>query len=235
MDMGITFVANFQASKRVKPCNRTLDWPARFAETTSMGRANFCEHRRDAAFSQTLPMWFGTVAPVALNDLWFMQGAPALASDIWIASTSASSWVMSCRFAALRMTASGMPCASTMRWCLLPSLRRSVGFGPVFFPPAWRELMNCPRALATNRFRRDGVVRTAAFRGCVARHLLPAMRRAVASRLCLSRIPSPAAGDSTRCLSAVRTRCPSVQHGRVLACAPHIADCEVLAQAEVVR
>jgi hypothetical protein len=82
MDMGITFVANFQASKRVKPCNRTLDWPARFAETTSMGRANFCEHRRDAAFSQTLPMWFGTVAPVALNDLWFMQGVPPLASDV---------------------------------------------------------------------------------------------------------------------------------------------------------
>ncbi|ALX44668.1 hypothetical protein AQ610_19230 (plasmid) [Burkholderia humptydooensis] len=39
---------------------------------------------------------------------------------------------MSLQFAAVRMTASGMPCASTMRWCLLPSLRRSVGFGPVF-------------------------------------------------------------------------------------------------------
>jgi hypothetical protein len=82
MDMGVTFVANLQASKRVKPCNRTLDWPARFAETASMGRANFCEQRRDAAFSQTLPMWFGTIAPVALNDLWSMQGAPPLTSDV---------------------------------------------------------------------------------------------------------------------------------------------------------
>ncbi len=81
--MSITFVAYLQASKRVKPCNRTLDWPTRFAETASMGRANFCEHRRDAAFSQTLSMWFGTVAPVALNDFGFMQRTPPLASDVW--------------------------------------------------------------------------------------------------------------------------------------------------------
>ncbi|SDE52632.1 hypothetical protein SAMN05421548_1693, partial [Paraburkholderia lycopersici] len=48
-----------------------------------------------------------------------------------VGQTSDSSCVMSWRFAPVRMTASGMPCASTMRWCLLPSLRRSVGFGPV--------------------------------------------------------------------------------------------------------
>ena len=82
MDMGITFVANLQAAKRMKPCNGALDWPTRFAEPASMGRADFCERRRDAAFSQSLPMRFGTVAPVALNDLWFMRGAPALAPDM---------------------------------------------------------------------------------------------------------------------------------------------------------
>lgn len=81
--MGITFIANLQASKRVKPCNRALDWPTRSAQTTAMGRANFCEHRRDAAFSQTLSMWFGTVAPVALNDPRFMQWSPPLASNAW--------------------------------------------------------------------------------------------------------------------------------------------------------
>ena len=32
----------------------------------------------------------------------------------------------------MRITASGMPCASVMRWCFEPGRARSVGFGPVF-------------------------------------------------------------------------------------------------------
>ena len=83
MHMSITFVANLQASKRVKPCNRALDWPTRFAQTTAMGRANPGEHRRDAALSQTLSMRFRTVASVTLNDLRFMQWASPLASNVW--------------------------------------------------------------------------------------------------------------------------------------------------------
>ena len=42
---------------------------------------------------------------------------------------------MSFRFAAVRIAARGIPLASVMRWCLLPSLRLSTGLGPVF-PPA---------------------------------------------------------------------------------------------------
>ena len=83
MDMGITFVADLQASERVKPCNRALDWPTRFAQATAMGRANLCEHRRDAALSQALSMGFRTVAPVALNDLRFVQWTSPLASNVW--------------------------------------------------------------------------------------------------------------------------------------------------------
>jgi len=164
-----------------------------------------------------------------------MQGAPALASDIWNCLDECIELgdVMSIRCTQDDRERDALRVDDEVVFAAELAPVRGIRAG--FFPPAWRESMNCPRALATNRFRRDGVVRPAAFRGCVARHLLPAMRRAVASRLCLSRSPSPAAGDSTRCLSAVRTRCPSVQHGRVLACAPHIADCEVLAQAKVVR
>jgi hypothetical protein len=44
------------------------------------------------------------------------------------------SWVESCRFAPVRIAFNGVPAASTMRWCLLPVLRRSVGLGPVFSP-----------------------------------------------------------------------------------------------------
>lgn len=82
MDMSIAFVANLQASKRVKPGNRALDWPTRFAEPTAMGRADFCEHRRDATRSQAPPMRLGTVAPVALNDSRFVQRATPLAPNV---------------------------------------------------------------------------------------------------------------------------------------------------------
>lgn len=83
MDMGIAFLANLQASERVKPGNRALDWPTRFTQATAMGRANLCEYRRDAAFSQTLPVRFRAVAPVALNDLRFMQWTSSLAANVW--------------------------------------------------------------------------------------------------------------------------------------------------------
>src|SRR5262245_38686524 len=41
---------------------------------------------------------------------------------------------MSFTLAAVTCATSGTPRASVMRWCLDPALRRSVGFGPVFFP-----------------------------------------------------------------------------------------------------
>jgi len=48
-----------------------------------MGRADFCEHRRDASLAQALPMGFGTVAPVALHDLRLVQRTSPLAPDVW--------------------------------------------------------------------------------------------------------------------------------------------------------
>jgi hypothetical protein len=83
VNMSIAFVANLEPSKRVKPRNRTLDWPTRFAEATAMRRADFCKHWRDASLAQALPMGFGTVAPVALNDLRLVQGTAPLAPDVW--------------------------------------------------------------------------------------------------------------------------------------------------------
>jgi hypothetical protein len=41
VDMSITFVANLQASKRVKPGDRALNWPTRFTQSAAMGRADF--------------------------------------------------------------------------------------------------------------------------------------------------------------------------------------------------
>jgi hypothetical protein len=81
--MSIAFVANLQASKHVKPCNRTFDWPTRFAKPAAMGRAPiFASTGVMPARSQALPMWLGTVAPVTLNDLRFVQRATPLASNV---------------------------------------------------------------------------------------------------------------------------------------------------------
>ena len=42
---------------------------------------------------------------------------------------------MSLRFAAVRITARGVPRPSQITWCLEPGRRRSTGEGPVFSPP----------------------------------------------------------------------------------------------------
>ncbi len=83
MDISVAFVANLQTSKRVKPGNRALDLPTRFAKSAAMRRASFFEQGRDTTFTQALPMWLGTVAPVALNDLRLVQGTPPFAPDAW--------------------------------------------------------------------------------------------------------------------------------------------------------
>lgn len=46
--------------------------------------------------------------------------------------------LLSCVFAPVTVAASGVPSASVTTWCFVPGLARSVGFGPVFFPPAHR-------------------------------------------------------------------------------------------------
>src|SRR5262249_25860625 len=45
---------------------------------------------------------------------------------------------MSCRLAPSTTSPMGMPCPSVNRLRLTPPLARSVGFGPVFFPPERR-------------------------------------------------------------------------------------------------
>jgi hypothetical protein len=50
MDMNLAFVANLQASKRVKPGNRALGPPTRFAESTAVRQANSCGQGCDATF-----------------------------------------------------------------------------------------------------------------------------------------------------------------------------------------
>jgi hypothetical protein len=54
------------------------------------------------------------------------------------ASTRSSKTLESCTLAAVSTTARGTPLRSVRRWCLEPSLPRSVGLGPTASPPFWR-------------------------------------------------------------------------------------------------
>ena len=81
MDMGISFVSNFQAPEGVEPSNRALHDPARFAESTAVRRADLGKHGRDAALAQALSVWLGTVAPVALDNLRLAQRAAVLSAN----------------------------------------------------------------------------------------------------------------------------------------------------------
>lgn len=235
MNIHIAFVTDLEPSKRVKPRNRTLDWPTRFAEATAMRRADFFEHWRDASLVQAPPKGFGTVAPVALNDLRLVQRTAGLAPDVWNGIDQRIKLGKPCRLAALRMTASGMPCASTMGCCLLPSLRRSVGFGPVF-----SRQHGANRGAVDERTREIDFATATQFGEQRFVDALPDSRflpchGGVAGKLRPNRIPFPAAGGPTQCPSAARTLCPLARLRRVSVCGPHTGDCEVLVLAAVVR
>ena len=62
----------------------------------------------------------------------FESGRPGLPPMGGMASTNACNCMTSWRLAPVRITASGMPCASVMRWCFEPGRAQSVGFAPVF-------------------------------------------------------------------------------------------------------
>jgi hypothetical protein len=125
-----------------------------------------------------------------------------------MASTSGTSWVTSCVFAPVRITASGTPWASVMTWCLLPSFRRSVGFGPVCAPLKRLGPMRSRPPPVTSQVCRLRAVWLGAKHGASARRQLAAKRVGIASRSCRSRSPAPWAGSPTGCRSAARRRRP---------------------------
>src|SRR4051812_3891181 len=67
----------------------------------------------------------------------FRRGRPTLPATgrACRSSSNGSSWVTSLRLPPVSATASGMPVASTKRWCFEPVRERSTGDGPVRSPP----------------------------------------------------------------------------------------------------
>ncbi len=135
-------------------------------------------------------------------------------------STSGKSSAMSLRFAAVRVTARGVPRPSQITWCLEPGRRRSTGEGPVFSPPLWPAHASCPPQRGTSPAAPGLATRPAALGAGAPRPPLRSSPAAAASTSSPTRTPSLAADPPTGCPSSARTGCPSAPADRAPACAP---------------
>src|ERR1700691_4604399 len=111
------------------------------------------------------------------------------------------SWAL----AGVSSTASGTPLPSTIRCCFVPSFPRSVGFGPVSWPPLLLAHSTHRAPLATSRSDRLLQARRAEPGAVAPTRPLSANRVAAASTSCRNRTPSPAASTPTRSPSGART------------------------------
>ncbi len=187
MHVCVSFVANLEPSECMKPGKGTFDEPSRFTEAAAMRRTDFGKQGRDAAFAQVLSVWLGTIAPVAQNNFRFAQRTSAFSSNgrNRLDQRIELRAVVAIRGSQDDRERDALRVDDEVR--LLPSLRRSVGFGPGFFPPASREPKGCRQWRVPRRVGHDGVTQPATSCGCVARRPPLVMQPAVASTPCLSR------------------------------------------------
>ncbi len=122
MEIDAAFKADAQFAHACEPGMGALDDPAMTAQPVVARDPLACDPRNDAA----------------LLEAGQRRGRPGLPPIGGKASINSSNTTESCRLAPVTHTAKGMPLRSTIRCRLLPSLPRSVGFGPVYGPPGGR-------------------------------------------------------------------------------------------------
>ncbi len=103
-------------------------------------------------------------------------------------------------------TASGIPCASVIRWCFEPGRARSTGLGPVLGRPSAPARESCQSPPATSPVHQRRAVQPAMTRAAAARLRPGASPAAAASRSSRTRSPAPAARTPTGCRCRGRTR-----------------------------
>ena len=134
MDVGAPLVAGAQSLEAVQPSKAALDDPALTAQAGAVGDAAAGDPRSDPALSELSAVDVVVVAAVGEQLPRAAAGRPRRPRIGGMASTSGMSWVMSLRLPPVRLTASGMPPASQIRWCLEPGRPRSTGDGPTWSP-----------------------------------------------------------------------------------------------------
>ena len=148
------------------------------------------------------------------------RGRPLRPRTGGTASTSGISWVTSWRLPPVTVQASGIPVASTRRWCFDPFLALSTGLGPVSEPLFRLHVTGVgdrPRPLELT----GGTQLSKQERVQPLPHpcSLPLVQ-ARGSRSRHSRSPAPAADAAKRSRYAARTRSPATPRDRAAASGP---------------
>lgn len=76
-------VADSKTVDVMEPCTCAFDYAAVLSKATSVDGAPLRENRVNAPIAQSLPVWFGVVSTVSVDDLGLLQGSPANATNSW--------------------------------------------------------------------------------------------------------------------------------------------------------
>jgi len=136
MDGDEALVAHAESAEPVEPCLRALDHPMMPAQPLTRLDTDPGYPGHDVIAQQV----FATVPPIIrLVTMQLLRPAPwGRPHGRWMggtASSACSNAFESVTLAGVRTWASGTPWASTTRWRFVPGLPRSVGDGPVVWPP----------------------------------------------------------------------------------------------------
>ena len=83
MDLGKSFVAHSKTMEIMEPSMSTFDYPSIFSETTAMLGAALRKNGFDTPIAQFLPVCFGVVSAIGIDDLRLFQRAPANTTNGW--------------------------------------------------------------------------------------------------------------------------------------------------------
>jgi hypothetical protein len=128
--IGASFVAGAESFELVQPGEGALDNPAHLAQSGTGGDAASGDQRFDAALPQQTAVLFEVVAPVGVQAPGLAAGTSAQSPDRRNGVSGGRSWITSCRLPPVSVTASGVPCRSTIRWRFEPRRARSTGEEP---------------------------------------------------------------------------------------------------------
>lgn len=134
MDVGSSLPSVAEASEAVEPGEGAFYHPPVAAQAGAVGCAASGDDGQDAAGTDLVPVEVVVVAAVCEDGVRLAAGSAHAPRTGGMASSSGRSWVTSLRLPPVRMTASGVPCPSVIRWCLDPARPRSTGDGPVSCP-----------------------------------------------------------------------------------------------------
>ena len=212
-DVGAAFVADDDPTISGEPGQAPLDHPAVSPKTLGAVDPAPCDPRLDGAPAQRLSALREVIALIGME-----LGRPSLRS-----ADAVTDWRHSidhCRkelaiVAIGRAEPDGERDAVAVHndVALASWLARSVGFGPVPWPPLWRARSRCPRKPGSSRWHWPGPTGRAGRDATGSRRRRLATRATAASTSSPTRNPSPGAASPRGCRSSAQTGCHSAPPG----------------------